>query len=303
MSYRLDRLNETKYSTLLTVNCRGVIGGDCFLIRGKGANILVDAGFAFCAREAAEKIADELKGEALDYILLTHSHYDHAMGAPYFRKTFPEVKVIGSEYCDYILSKPTARKKMQEMDDFAAKAYGHKASENLTDGLYCDITLKDGEEIILGEERIRAVTLPGHTRCCMGYFFEDEKMLVSCETLGILADESLIFPGCLIGYRMTLDSIEKALSLGASELLIPHSGYLYGKDIEDYLTSSEKATEDCKSLIVDSYKRGKDFDGIVEEYKEKYYSQEISKSYPEHALMANLTAQIPMFIKECGENQ
>ena len=303
MSYRLDKLNGTNNSTLLTVNCLGSDGGDCFIIRGKDANILVDSGFAFCAKEAADKIKAELNGEALDYILLTHSHYDHAMGISHLKKTFPEVKVIGSEYCDYILRKPTARKKMQEMDDFAAKAYGHKTREDLTNGLYCDITLKDGEEINLGEEKIKAVALPGHTRCCMGYFFESSKMLVSCETLGILADESLIFPGCLIGYSMTLDSIEKALSLDADEILIPHSGYLYGKDIEDYLIASKKATDDCKDLIVDAYKRGKDFDGIVEEYKTKYYSEKISKSYPEHALMANLTAQIPMFIKECGENQ
>ena len=51
------------------------------------------------------------------------------------------------------------------------------------------------------------------------------------------------------------------------------------------------------------YQRGqtKDFDGIVEEYKKKYYSEKISQSYPEHALMANLSAQIPMFIKEAEE--
>ncbi len=301
MSYRLDRLNGLQNSTLLTVNCRGCDGGDCFLIRGKGANILVDSGFAFSAKAASDKIKAELKGEALDYILLTHSHYDHAMGIAHLRKAFPGVKVIGSEYCDYILRKPTARKKMQEMDDFAAKAYGHSASESLTDGLYCDITLKDREEIRLGEEKVKAVALPGHTRCCMGYLFTDEGMLVSCETLGIYADDSLVFPGCLIGYKITLESIEKALSLGTKELLIPHSGYLYGKDISDYLTASKKATDDCKRLIVEAHKRNKDFDGIVEEYKQKYYSEKIAKSYPEHALMANLTAQIPMFIAECGK--
>ena len=301
MSYRPDRLNGTEKSALLTVNCRGSVGGDCFLIKGKGANILVDAGFAFCAKQAAEKIEAVLNGETLDYILLTHSHYDHAMGIAYFRKAFPDVKVVGSEYCDYILRKPTARKRMQEMDDVAAKAYGYKASENLTDGLYCDIVLNDGEEISLGEEKIRAVSLPGHTRCCMGYFFLGAKMLVSCETLGILADEDIVFPGCFIGYSMTLDSIEKALALKAEELLIPHSGYLYGKDIEDYLKASKKATDDCKSLIVEAHKKGKDFNEIVDEYKEKYYSKKISKSYPEHALMANLTAQIPMFIAECAE--
>lgn len=303
MTGKLDSLTEEQKSTLLTVNCRGCVGGDCFLIKGKGANILVDSGFAFSTDEAIKSIRTCLDGESLDYILLTHSHYDHVMGVPALRRAFPKVKVIGSEYCSYILAKPTVRRKMQEMDDFAAKAYGYEKSDDLTEGLYCDIILKDGEEIQLGGEIIRAVALPGHTRCCMGYFFTEEKMLVSCETLGIYADESIIFPGCLIGYQMTLDSIDRALMLGARELLIPHSGYLYGEDIEEYLSSSKKATDDCRELILENHRLGKDFDGIVAEYKKKYYSEKISKSYPEHALMANLSAQIPMFITEYEKNK
>lgn len=300
MTVKLDKLENNQKSALRTVNCRGCVGGDCFLIRGKGANILIDSGFAFSAEAAAEKIKNELQDERLDYILLTHSHYDHAMGISLFRKIYPEVKVIGSEYCNYILNKPTARKKMQEMDDKAAKAYGIEKAEDLTELLYCDITLKEDEEISLGDETVKAVSLPGHTKCCMGYFFTEEKMLISCETLGILADEKMIFPGCLIGYQITLDSIDKALTLGAKEILIPHSGYLYGEDAEEYLKSSKEVTTDCKNLIIDAYKSGKDFDGIVRVYREKYYSEEIAKNYPEHALMANLSAQIPMFISECA---
>lgn len=302
MNCKLDRLNNEQKSTFLTVNCGGCVGGDCFLLKCSSVNILVDSGFAFCAQAMTEKIKARLKGETLDYVLLTHSHYDHAMGVPALRKAFPDVRIIGSEYCDYILRKPTARKKMQEMDDFAAKAYKQSPSRDMTDLLFCDITLKDGEEVNLNGVKIRAVSLPGHTRCCMGYFFTEEKMLVSCETLGICADESMVFPGCLIGYRITLDSLEKALKLDAKEILIPHSGYLYGEDIAEYLRASIKATDDCKMLIINAHNQGEDFNGIVEEYKEKYYSDKIALSYPEHALMANLSAQVPMFINECSCN-
>lgn len=300
MTEVIDRLEKEQRSVLKIKNCLGSVGGDCFLIRGKGANILVDSGFAFAAEEMLLKIKKELEGERLEYILLTHSHYDHAMGVPFIKREYPEVKVIGSEYCNYILTKPSARKRMQEMDDKAAEAYGQKASENLTEALFCDITVKDGEEIVFGEERITAVAFPGHTRCCMGYFFKKEKLLVSCETLGIYADNMKVFPGCLIGYEMTLEAIERARRLGAREILIPHSGILYNEDIKSYLDESEKVTKECKELIVTSHRQGADFDRIVEIYKESYYSERISESYPEHALMANLSAQIPMFIAECG---
>ena len=303
MTEVIDKLHGEQRSKLKITNCLGSMGGDCFLIRGKGANILVDSGFAFCAKDAVEKIKEELQDESLDFVLLTHSHYDHAMGIPAVRKAFPEVKVIGSEYCNYILTKPTAKEKIYEMDCKAAKAYKKEPSENLTELLYCDITLQDNEEIALGKETVRGFAFPGHTRCCMGFYFTEEKLLVSCETLGIYANNMKVFPGCLIGYEMTLDAIDKALSLGAEEILIPHSGILYGKDIETYLNESKRVTTECMELIVKAHKQGKDFDGIVETYKKHYYSESIRESYPEHALMANLSAQIPMFIRECGEGK
>lgn len=300
MTEVIDRLQGKQLSKLKITNCFGSVGGDCFLLRGRGANILVDSGFAFCAEEMIAKIRSELKDEKLDYILLTHSHYDHAMGVPFLKRVYPEVKVICSEYCNYILTKSTARKKMQEMDCKAAKAYGKSESEDFTDELFCDITLKDGDEILFGDERVQAISFPGHTRCCMGFYFSKEKLLVSCETLGIYANNMKVFPGCLIGYQVTLDSIEKALELDIEEILIPHSGILYGENIKAYLKESKRVTTECKKLIVNAHNQGKDFDGIVEIYKQHYYSESISKSYPEHAMMANLSAQIPMFIKECG---
>ncbi|MBQ7005629.1 MAG: MBL fold metallo-hydrolase [Clostridia bacterium] len=299
MTEVIDKLNSKQLSKLKIINCLGSVGGDCFLIRGKGTNILVDSGFAFCAEEMLRKVKAELKNEKLDYILLTHSHYDHAMGIPLIKREYPEVKVIGSEYCSYILTKPTARKRMQEMDCKAAKAYGKSEAADLTEELYCDITLKDNEEILLGEEKIRAIALPGHTRCCMGFYFIKEKLLVSCETLGIYANNMKVFPGCLIGYRITLDSIEKVLQLDLDEILIPHSGILYKENIKTYLEESKRVTDECKELILNAHCNGKDFNGIVEIYKERYYSECISESYPEHAMMANLSAQIPMFINEC----
>ena len=74
MTGKLDRLGKEQKSALRTVNCLGHTGGDCFLIKGKGANILIDSGFAFSAEEAVRKIRAELGGESLDYVLLTHSH-------------------------------------------------------------------------------------------------------------------------------------------------------------------------------------------------------------------------------------
>lgn len=63
------------------------------------------------------------------------------------------------------------------------------------------------------------------------------------------------------------------------------------------------STEECMRFIVGAWKDGLDYNEIVEKFKEKYYSREIAQFYPEPALLANLKAQIPMLIQECGNVQ
>ncbi len=282
------------------VNCKGVMGGDAYLIRAKGANILVDSGFGFSADEMLKKIKAELKDELLHYVLLTHSHYDHALGSAKVRMVYPEVKVIAGRYCNEIFLRPGAKKAMRKMDVYASEIYGFDCGEDITNNLKVDIVADDGDELKLGEHLVRVIALPGHTKCSVGYYFVKEKFLASCETLGVYS-ENIVIPACLVGYEMTIDSIKKAASLQIDEILVSHYGVLCKDKVREYLEASEKCTAECKDLIVSAHKNGAEFDELVRIFKKNYYSPETAKSYPEPALMANLKAQIPLFINECGE--
>ena len=297
---KIDRFNKEQKSCFSIKNCTAVHGGECFLIMTDSANILVDSGYGFCAKETSKKIKAFLGDNTLDYILLTHSHYDHALGSAGISHDFPTVKIIASEYCAAILEKPSAREAIRKMDVSAAKIYSFPAPEDLTGKLRVDKTVKDGEEFLLGDYAVRAVALPGHTKCSMGYYFVKEKVMISCETIGLYAGFGKVLPGCLVGYKMTIDSCEKIARLDMNEMLVSHSGMLYKEDIYEFLKKARESTDECKDFIVGAWKDGLDFNGIVRKFKEKYYSEDISEFYPEPALLANLKAQIPMFIKECG---
>lgn len=300
---KIDRFNKEQKSVFIIKNCTAVHGSECFLIITDSANILIDSGYGFCAKKTAEKIKGFLGEKKLDYILLTHSHYDHAMGSAQIGLNYPDVKIVASEYCAKILEKPTAREAIRKMDVSAAKVYGFEPAEDLTDKLRVDMAVQDGEEFVLGEYTVKAVALPGHTKCCMGYYFVRQKVMVSCETIGLYAGFDSVLPGCLVGYQMTMDSCDKIYALEMDEMLVSHSGMLYGDDIYSFLKKARESTEECMRFIVAAWKDGLDFDGIVDRFKNAYYTPEISQFYPEPALMANLKAQIPMFIKECGHSQ
>ena len=91
-------------------------GDASFLIDNGKTAILYDSGFAFTGYAVANKIKNELCNRTLDYIFLTHSHYDHALGSVYVKKLYPKAKIVASEYTAKIFSKPSAREVMRRMD-------------------------------------------------------------------------------------------------------------------------------------------------------------------------------------------
>ncbi|MCD8731445.1 MBL fold metallo-hydrolase, partial [Klebsiella pneumoniae] len=72
---------------------RAIPGDSAFLLDDGKTAILCDTGFAFTGEEVAKKIKEVLKKRPLDYIFLTHSHYDHALGTPYIVRAYPHVQV------------------------------------------------------------------------------------------------------------------------------------------------------------------------------------------------------------------
>ena len=69
----------------------GPIGTNCYILEDKATNkaAVIDPG------DEADKIAQVLRedGVAVDYILLTHGHYDHTTGVPGLKKHFPDAQV------------------------------------------------------------------------------------------------------------------------------------------------------------------------------------------------------------------
>ena len=58
----------------------------------------------------------------LDYIFLSHSHYDHVLGSVYVKQLFPTAKIVAGSYAANIFKKDSAKKTMADLDKkFAMK--------------------------------------------------------------------------------------------------------------------------------------------------------------------------------------
>ena len=277
---------------------RALPGDAAFLIEYKNTAVLYDTGFAFTGYKVSDNIKKILGERNLDAILLTHSHYDHAAGAPYILKRFPKATVYAGEYAEKIFKKNSAKALMREMDRKFANKCGVKEYDDLFDQLKVDIALKDGDRFTVGDLNISAIHLPGHTRCSFGYYIEELGLLLSSETLGVYDGKEGVVPSILIGTDAAFDSIKKAKKLSVKQMVIPHYGLISEDTTKIFLSLSEKSAKETYEGIVDIIKNGGSKADALQFFKDKYYHGYIKEIYPVDAMELNTGIMMDLIIKE-----
>lgn len=273
-------------------------GDAAFLIDDGRTSILYDTGFGFTGYAVAENVKRALGERGLDYIFLTHSHYDHALGSPYVLRKYPCARVVAGAYAVDIFKREGAKRTMKELDAKFAEKCGVTEYEFLGDELRVDIAVVDGDVIRAGDMEFKAISLPGHTRCCVGYYCEKEGLLLSCETIGVYDGNGTILPSYLVGYQMAIESIEKVEKLDITSILVPHYGLLEGADAKSFLANMKYSAEKNALELLDSIKKGLSDEEIIEQFKEKYWHGYVREIYPEDALHLNTSIMIRLIKNE-----
>lgn len=283
---------------LKITDVRALSGDSAFLIDDGKTAIMYDSGFAFTGYKVADKIKAILGDRKLDYIFLTHSHYDHALGSVYALKYWPDAKVVAGEYAAKIFAKPTAKAVMRDLDSKFAKKCGLEFYEDLIDDLKVDIPVAEGDIIKAGDMEFTVINLPGHTKCSVGYYCPEKKLLLSCETIGVFNGEDDVVPSYLVGYQMAMDSILKVEKLDIENILLPHFGLLDKDKTKFYLEKAKESAIATTNEIVEMLKAGKSKEEIAEFFKNKFYHGYIKEIYPIDAMNLNTGIMIDLLEKE-----
>ena len=284
---------------MLTITDMRILPGDsAFLVDDGTTAILYDSGFAFTGEQLALKLRSHLGSRSLDWIFLTHSHYDHALGSASVRHAFPEAKVAASAYAAKIFDKPSARALMRQLDQAFAQENGVTAYEDLIDELHVDLPLEDGDVIEAGAMRFRAVSLPGHTLCSMGFYEESRRLLLACETSGVYDGEGVIVPCFLKGYQMALDSMRRMEGMRIDRLLLPHFGLAEGDEAAFYLQHMYAAAQTSAQAMARILQSGGSIEDVMEDFREKYHRGRTRSTYPPAAMALNSRIMAQVVQKE-----
>jgi glyoxylase-like metal-dependent hydrolase (beta-lactamase superfamily II) len=102
-------------------------GGESLLLTGSEKTALLDCGMAYCADKLIENIKRQLGGRNLDYVLLSHTHYDHIGALPFIKQVWPDVITFGAEHAGKVFSKQGAIHTINALSESVCKIYGRNA--------------------------------------------------------------------------------------------------------------------------------------------------------------------------------
>ncbi|MBO4954574.1 MAG: MBL fold metallo-hydrolase [Clostridia bacterium] len=285
-------------SNLCITDVRVQPGDAAFLLDDGETAILYDTGFGFTGFAVADKVKALLGTRPLDYIFLTHSHYDHALGSAYIKKRYPNAVVVAGEYAAKIFQKPTAKAVMRELDQKFAKSCGVFSYEDLADELQVDLPVSDGSKICAGKMTFEVVNLPGHTKCSVGYYCAEHQLLLGSETIGVFNGADDVVPSYLVGVQLALDSIARVKELDIQQILVPHYGILNHEETALYLKRAEERAKSVAEAIANQLQEGKTIETILAWFKDEFYHGYIKTIYPIDAMELNTHIMIELVKKE-----
>lgn len=112
-----------------------------------------------------QKLTDA--GFTVEAILLTHGHFDHIWGVERLKE------LSGAKVYAFEAEEALCMDTSMNISAAAGRACSVKP----------DVLLKDGEEVTIGDYRFKAIATPGHTAGSGCFYFEEDKILLSGDTL------------------------------------------------------------------------------------------------------------------------
>lgn len=143
----------------------GICQTNCYFVYQEGST---DAIF-FDPADNGDHIYESLraKGFRVAAIFLTHGHFDHIWGSRRLRE------LCGAKIYAFEREKKLCEDAVQNVSEQAGRAYTVEP----------DVYLRDGEELTIAGMTCKLIATPGHTEgsCC--YYFKEDGILISGDTL------------------------------------------------------------------------------------------------------------------------
>lgn len=279
------------------VDVTGGKGGSAFLILGTEKTALFDCGMAYCARQLIDNIERVLDKRTLDYILISHSHYDHIGAIPYIKKRWINAQVLGADYAKQILTRTNALNTIRSFGIQAAKFYHNGTIDNYDDAMMkVDCSIGDGDILDLGGLTVKVIATPGHTKCSLS-FLVDQTIFLS-ESTGFLSKSGKFYACFITSCAEAINSINRCQEINPQFIISPHYGLVSANDTPDYWKNCMLAIKASQEFILRLAEQGYSNEQILSEYEKEFQDEQSMVEQPIYAFRLNVENMIKTVLRE-----
>ncbi len=206
------------------------------------AKVLIDTGSAAFSEKVREGLRF-LGVNALDFLVLTHIHIDHAGAAGWFAELFPGARIlVHPKGAPYLISPERLRESTRK----ARSSYPVHPKEFLPVPAERLVQVEDEMQLALGERTLTFVHTPGHAPHCVCIYDDRSGGVFVGDSLGVriasrlLGEERVFFLPAMVPPRFepeaALASSARIAALRAASFYYSHFGVSQrpAEDLEEY---------------------------------------------------------------------
>ena len=269
-----------------------------YIVRGNRMSMMIDAGVNLLGPRYLTDIKD-IFGDTgfLNYLFLTHSHYDHIGAAHYLKHHIPSLKIGAHEKVAGLLQKQSVLEMMNRLsgNHIELLKFNNDGEDLTLHPFEIDIRLKQRDEFDLGGLTCQVYEVPGHTRDSLAFYIPEIKALFPGEAAGVLQGETgnEMQVEFLSSYSDYIDSLKLLISLKPEIVCLGHGCVLTDKDASDFLEHSLAETSLYREHI-ESYlgAAGGDVERAVQDMAHAEYDVRGGILQERVSYMTNLSAQV-----------
>lgn len=252
------KINKNTY--LIDLNMMGLSGITSVYVVEDEKNVLIDGG----TFTEAENIMESLRRFnllPLDYIVISHAHWDHFQGVTHIFEEQPDHDVD-------ILAHPDA---VPLLEDPSRIEYDFGV-ENLHP--IEDVKpIEEGNVLDLGESKLEVIETPGHTPDCISLLDSENKNIFVSDSVVDMTDESTYIPAFMppsFDPDAFVSTLEKLRGIDFESICLGHFGMYYGPDVKDILDQAELIYEAAWEFLEENSDKLNDVEWVTNNLVEKY---------------------------------
>lgn len=218
-----------------------------YLIQGDQFSVLVEAGLSITAPQVIGQLKHlEIDPSSLKYLILTHTHADHVMGAPLIKKAFPQIKITGVSQAADLLSKKKIIDFFIREDAYTSnrlvdfKAVGPDTPQPILRPFAIEKIISPGDTLDPGGLSLHVLDAPGHCRGGISLWEPLEKILFCSDSLGFHLPPEKFVSNFYVDYDDFLKTFETLCALGPRWICPGHSGAYGGDAAAQFMAGSRR---------------------------------------------------------------